>query len=144
MMPIINYYIHNHKIARGYFILIDCTVKRKRGRPKGSTKKVHTEDTLLGTSPNAKPNHRPEVQAQATEELQDESSDALDCKKCKRKFCNRRQIMKHICFIGLKEEGDEEEDNGIMGCTVYLMSYVISGLFNVEVELSLMSMMSES
>ncbi|KAJ8288164.1 hypothetical protein COCON_G00008230 [Conger conger] len=89
----------------------DCTVKRKRGRPKGSTKKVHTEDTLLGTLSNAKPSHRPEVQAQATEEQQDDSSDALDCKKCKRKFCNRRQIMKHICFIGLREEGDEEEDN---------------------------------
>ncbi|KAJ8354340.1 hypothetical protein SKAU_G00219070 [Synaphobranchus kaupii] len=86
-------------------------VKRKRGRPKGSTKKVHTEDVVLDTPPNAKLCQRPGVQAQATEEQEDESSDALDCKKCNRKFCNRRQISKHICIIGLKEEGDEDEDN---------------------------------
>ncbi|XP_035281526.1 zinc finger protein ZFAT-like isoform X5 [Anguilla anguilla] len=89
----------------------DFTVKRKRGRPKGSTKKVRTEDAVPDTPPNEKPSEGPEDQAQATEEPQDESSDSLDCKKCKRKFCNRRQIMKHICFITLGEEGDEEEDN---------------------------------
>ncbi|KAJ8415785.1 hypothetical protein AAFF_G00403420 [Aldrovandia affinis] len=89
----------------------DCVVKRKRGRPKGSTKKVHTEDVILDTPPSEKPNPRPEIQAPAAEEQEDEGSGTLDCKKCNRKFCNRRQITKHICIIGLREEGDEEEEN---------------------------------
>ncbi|XP_036395514.1 zinc finger protein ZFAT-like isoform X2 [Megalops cyprinoides] len=89
----------------------DGTVKRKRGRPKGSTKKIHTEEVVPDPPPSPRSNQRPDVQAQAAEEQEDESSGTLDCKKCNRKFCNRRQITKHICIIGLKEEGDEEEDN---------------------------------
>ncbi|KAJ8290748.1 hypothetical protein GJAV_G00017000 [Gymnothorax javanicus] len=88
----------------------DFPVKRKRGRPKGSTKKVRTDDAVPDRPSNAVPSLGPENQAQASEEQEDCSSDALDCQKCKRKFSNRRQIMKHICFVGLAEV-DEDEDN---------------------------------
>ncbi|MBN3314639.1 ZFAT protein, partial [Atractosteus spatula] len=85
----------------------ECTVKRKRGRPKGSTKKFYTEGELLETSGQGSQ----EAQAEAVEEVESEDSSTLECKKCSRKFCNKRQIKKHICIIGLKEEGEEEEDN---------------------------------
>ncbi|XP_066571948.1 zinc finger protein ZFAT isoform X2 [Amia ocellicauda] len=84
-----------------------CTVKRKRGRPKGSTKKFYAEGELLETSTK----QRQEAQPETVEEVESEDSSTLECKKCNRKFCNKRQIKKHICIIGLKEEGDEEDDN---------------------------------
>lgn len=76
---------------------------------------------MLDTPPSEKPNPRPEVQVPAAEAQEDEGSGTLDCKKCNRKFCNRRQITKHICIIGLREEVDEEEENGTGACTVHLL-----------------------
>nr|XP_023668819.1 zinc finger protein ZFAT isoform X1 [Paramormyrops kingsleyae] len=81
-------------------------VKRKRGRPKGSTKKV-CSDVVQDNPSGQKPS--PEVQTRIAEEQENEVTGSLDCKKCNRKFCNKRQITKHICIIGLKEEGDEED-----------------------------------
>ncbi|NWH70799.1 ZFAT protein, partial [Piaya cayana] len=84
-------------------------VKRKRGRPKGSTKKfcmdedmpennsVPSEETLPGTEEALEP---AEV-----------SPGSLECGKCNRKFCNTRQLRKHICII-VSNEGEEEGDGG--------------------------------
>uniref|UniRef100_A0A672THC2 Zinc finger protein ZFAT n=2 Tax=Strigops habroptila TaxID=2489341 RepID=A0A672THC2_STRHB len=87
----------------------DGEAKRKRGRPKGSTKKfcvdedvvennpVPSEETLPGTEEGTEPS---EV-----------SPGSLECRKCNRKFSNTRQLRKHICIIGLNE-GEEEGDGG--------------------------------
>uniref|UniRef100_A0A8C0AVU4 Zinc finger protein ZFAT n=1 Tax=Buteo japonicus TaxID=224669 RepID=A0A8C0AVU4_9AVES len=84
-------------------------VKRKRGRPKGSTKKfcvdedaaennpVQSEETLPGTEEGV--------------ELSEVSPGSLECRKCNRKFSNTRQLRKHICIIVLNE-GEEEGDGG--------------------------------
>ncbi|XP_077068608.1 zinc finger protein ZFAT isoform X3 [Siphateles boraxobius] len=89
----------------------DVVVKRKRGRPKGSTKKAQPENVLEKTScqQNIEPTDVPPVTV--AEEQSEDGSD-LECKKCNRMFSNRRQISKHICFVGLKEAADEEEYNG--------------------------------
>ncbi|XP_041758507.1 zinc finger protein ZFAT [Coregonus clupeaformis] len=92
----------------------DSPVKRKRGRPKGSTKKIvavgHMTET---TSPNQKKQKQQTVEAQSeagpVEEPEDDN--ALDCKKCNRVFGNKRQIMKHICLIDLREDGEEEDND---------------------------------
>ncbi|XP_060726877.1 zinc finger protein ZFAT-like isoform X1 [Tachysurus vachellii] len=82
-------------------------IKRKRGRPKGSTKKAQADVPgpnqfssqskkddcdVLSESP-VKPQHT-------------EDGTGLECKKCQRKFSNKRQISKHICFAELKDEDD--------------------------------------
>ncbi|KAJ8013244.1 hypothetical protein DPEC_G00051250 [Dallia pectoralis] len=86
----------------------ESPVKRKRGRPKGSTKKP-TNDRFVSETRSPEPLLKQTVQSVEDEEPADDS--ALDCKKCNRLFGNRRQIMKHICLINLREDGDEEEDN---------------------------------
>ncbi|KAL4616892.1 zinc finger protein ZFAT isoform X1 [Arapaima gigas] len=86
----------------------DSPVKRKRGRPKGSTKKVQS-DLVQDNPPSQRP--EPEIQTEKVEEQENEAFSSLDCKKCNRKFCNKRQITKHICIIGLKEEVDGEDAN---------------------------------
>ncbi|CAB1321300.1 unnamed protein product, partial [Coregonus sp. 'balchen'] len=91
-----------------FFVFHQSPVKRKRGRPKGSTKKIvavgHMTET---TSPNQKKQKQQTVEAQSeagpVEEPEDDN--ALDCKKCNRVFGNKRQIMKHICLIDLREDG---------------------------------------
>ncbi|KAI2655242.1 Cytoplasmic dynein 1 intermediate chain 1 [Labeo rohita] len=87
----------------------EVVVKRKRGRPKGSTKKVQPEKV------QKKPNQEKEsteIQPLTVAEEPSEDGSDLECKKCNRVFSNRRQISKHICFVGLKEAADEEEYNG--------------------------------
>uniref|UniRef100_A0A8C8CFA4 Zinc finger and AT hook domain containing n=1 Tax=Oncorhynchus tshawytscha TaxID=74940 RepID=A0A8C8CFA4_ONCTS len=74
-------------------------LKRKRGRPKGSTKKIVTVEAQSEAGP--------------VDEEEPEDNNALDCKKCNRVFGNRRQIMKHICLMDLREDEDQEEDNGM-------------------------------
>ncbi|KAL0963531.1 hypothetical protein UPYG_G00307630 [Umbra pygmaea] len=88
---------------------IESPVKRKRGRPKGSRKKP-AADAPVDTSLN--PNQTAEDQsASFMEEEEPENETVLDCKKCNRVFGNRRQVMKHICLITLREDA-EDEDNG--------------------------------
>uniref|UniRef100_A0A673JCA0 Zinc finger protein ZFAT-like n=1 Tax=Sinocyclocheilus rhinocerous TaxID=307959 RepID=A0A673JCA0_9TELE len=83
-------------------------VKRKRGRPKGSTKKVQPE-TVQKITPNQQEKESTTIQPVAVAEEPSEDGSDLECKKCNRVFSNRRQISKHICFVGLKEAADEEE-----------------------------------
>ncbi|XP_055768316.1 zinc finger protein ZFAT-like isoform X4 [Salvelinus fontinalis] len=94
----------------------DSPVKRKRGRPKGSTKKIVADGpNAETTSPNQKKQKQQTVEGQSesgpVDEEEPEDDNALDCKKCNRVFGNRRQIMKHICLIDLREDEDQEEDN---------------------------------
>nr|XP_058899605.1 zinc finger protein ZFAT isoform X3 [Kogia breviceps] len=81
-------------------------MKRKRGRPKGSTKKASPEEELAennvipsGDSPRA-----PEGGGSLT-------PSSLECSKCCRKFSNPRQLRKHICIIVLNL-GEEEGEAG--------------------------------
>ncbi|TRY94758.1 hypothetical protein DNTS_021629 [Danionella cerebrum] len=86
-------------------------VKRKRGRPKGSTKKVQ-QVKFEETTSEAQENESTDPQTPAAEEEQSEDHNNLECKKCHRVFSNRRQISKHICFLRLKQAADEDEPNG--------------------------------
>uniref|UniRef100_A0A671Q2P5 Zinc finger protein ZFAT-like n=1 Tax=Sinocyclocheilus anshuiensis TaxID=1608454 RepID=A0A671Q2P5_9TELE len=87
----------------------DVVVRRKRGRPKGSTKKVQPEKVQKNT-PNQQENESTEIQPLAVAEEPSEDGSDLECKKCNRVFSNRRQISKHICFVGLKEAADDIDD----------------------------------
>lgn len=87
-------------------------VKRKRGRPKGSTKKVRLEDVILEKSPDRQKKDSTNIQSVSVVEEQCEDGSDLECKKCNRKFSNKRQISKHICFVGLKDPAEEDENNG--------------------------------
>lgn len=98
-----------------FFHLADVVVKRKRGRPKGSTKKVQTENVQKKTS-SQQEKESTDIQPETVAEEQSEDGSDLECKKCNRMFSNRRQISKHICFVGLKEAADEEEYNGTNSC----------------------------
>ncbi|KYO45227.1 zinc finger protein ZFAT isoform B [Alligator mississippiensis] len=84
-------------------------VKRKRGRPKGSTKKYCADEEL------AENNNIPSEEAQPGPEEGTELAEvlpgSLECKKCNRKFSNTRQLRKHICIIVLNE-GEDEGDPG--------------------------------
>ncbi|XP_034031113.1 zinc finger protein ZFAT-like [Thalassophryne amazonica] len=98
--------------------------KRKRGRPKGSTKKNRTDWTEAqadsthpseDTVPREEERHGEKDGTAST--MEGESLDgisALECKECHRSFSNRRQILKHICRKEDEEE-EEEEMNGSVG-----------------------------
>uniref|UniRef100_A0A8C2J8B7 Zinc finger and AT hook domain containing n=1 Tax=Cyprinus carpio TaxID=7962 RepID=A0A8C2J8B7_CYPCA len=96
----------------------EVVVKRKRGRPKGSTKKVQPEKVQKVT-PNQQERESTAIQSLAVAEKPSEDGSDLECKKCNRVFSNRRQISKHICFVGLKEAADEEE-YGTNSCLLML------------------------
>ncbi|XP_042201509.1 zinc finger protein ZFAT isoform X2 [Callorhinchus milii] len=85
---------------------VNTAVKRKRGRPKGSKKKFVSEvqDTGDAGSSNQSAESKPEQ-----EEGESEEGDSLDCRKCSRKFSNKRQLRKHRCFVVLKDDGEEAE-----------------------------------
>nr|XP_043890897.1 zinc finger protein ZFAT-like isoform X2 [Solea senegalensis] len=92
----------------------ESPVKRKRGRPKGSTKKFKADSTYSpedkleqkdkGNKTGGDPQHS---------SIEGESHDqilGLNCRNCRRSFSNKRQILKHIC---LREEEEEDgEGNG--------------------------------
>ncbi|XP_053517163.1 zinc finger protein ZFAT isoform X2 [Artibeus jamaicensis] len=82
-------------------------MKRKRGRPKGSTKKPSTEEELAeGTAgPSTARPQAPE------EDHRSPAPGCLECAKCSRKFSNTRQLRKHICIIVLNL-GEDEGDAG--------------------------------
>ncbi|KAM6171238.1 zinc finger protein ZFAT isoform 4-T4 [Erethizon dorsatum] len=80
-------------------------MKRKRGRPKGSTKKPSGEEDLAENI--ASPNEDGQL---ALEEGSGLAPSSLECSKCCRKFSNTRQLRKHICIIvlNLGNESDLE------------------------------------
>ncbi|XP_066235661.1 zinc finger protein ZFAT [Saccopteryx leptura] len=80
--------------------------KRKRGRPKGSTKKPSAEEELAGAA--AGPS---EACPPALEEGGVQAPSRLECTKCCRRFSNMRQLRKHICIIVLNL-GEDEGDAG--------------------------------
>lgn len=81
-------------------------MKRKRGRPKGSTKKPSTEEEVVENPVNPS-----EAAPLAPEEGSSLAPSSLECSKCCRKFSNTRQLRKHICIIVLNL-GEEEGDAG--------------------------------
>ncbi|KAM6171237.1 zinc finger protein ZFAT isoform 3-T3 [Erethizon dorsatum] len=81
-------------------------MKRKRGRPKGSTKKPSGEEDLAENI--ASPNEDGQL---ALEEGSGLAPSSLECSKCCRKFSNTRQLRKHICIIVLNL-GEEEGEAG--------------------------------
>nr|KAF6301068.1 zinc finger and AT-hook domain containing [Myotis myotis] len=80
--------------------------KRKRGRPKGSTKKPSAEEEPVGgvVGPSEAPPRAPEEGSSL-------APSCLECPKCARKFSNLRQLRKHICIIVLSL-GEAEGDAG--------------------------------
>ncbi|XP_004407269.1 PREDICTED: zinc finger protein ZFAT isoform X2 [Odobenus rosmarus divergens] len=80
-------------------------MKRKRGRPKGSTKKPSTEEELLVESAVGPSEDSPP----ALEEGSGLAPSSLECSKCCRKFSNPRQLRKHICIIVLNLDEEEGE-----------------------------------
>ncbi|NXA13245.1 ZFAT protein, partial [Sapayoa aenigma] len=83
--------------------------KRKRGRPKGSTKKFCVDEDVAENNPV--PSEETPPVAEEGPELSEVSPGSLECRKCNRKFSNTRQLTKHICIIVLNE-GEEEGDGG--------------------------------
>ncbi|XP_031431515.1 zinc finger protein ZFAT isoform X2 [Clupea harengus] len=95
-------------------ISTDGPIKRKRGRPKGSTRRVCSDNGVLDsasvkTTQKEKQKKIPEVSVDLTEDNSESTS--LECKRCNRKFSNKRQITKHICFVALKEDNDNDAAN---------------------------------
>ncbi|XP_075405342.1 zinc finger protein ZFAT [Tenrec ecaudatus] len=81
-------------------------VKRKRGRPKGSTKKPCAEAAQLEQVSSA-----PEAGLPAPEDGASAGASSLECSQCGRSFSNARQVRKHICIIVLNL-GEEDADAG--------------------------------
>ncbi|NXD86552.1 ZFAT protein, partial [Halcyon senegalensis] len=84
-------------------------VKRKRGRPRGSTKKFCADEDAAENNPV--PSEETPPGAEEGAELSELSPGSLECRKCNRKFSNTRQLRKHICILVLNE-GEEEGDGG--------------------------------
>ncbi|NXM54533.1 ZFAT protein, partial [Illadopsis cleaveri] len=83
--------------------------KRKRGRPKGSTKKFCVDEDVAENNPV--PSKETPAGTEEGPEPSEVSPGSLECRKCNRKFSNTRQLTKHICIIVLNE-GEEEGDGG--------------------------------
>ncbi|XP_061807374.1 zinc finger protein ZFAT isoform X1 [Nerophis lumbriciformis] len=96
--------------------LAESPVKRKRGRPKGSTKKMRTDCRDTREDSTQSPDDKVQIQERQNEEedKHDENDRiaGLKCKDCHRLFSNRRQIVKHICLKAPDEEEEEEDDTG--------------------------------
>uniref|UniRef100_UPI0037E9490D zinc finger protein ZFAT n=1 Tax=Semicossyphus pulcher TaxID=241346 RepID=UPI0037E9490D len=84
---------------------IESPVKRKRGRPKGSKNKTHS-DLKEGNSEEKEG----DTQSSTKEAESTDGILGLECRNCRRSFSNRRQILKHICLR--EEEEEDREDNG--------------------------------
>ncbi|XP_018541390.1 zinc finger protein ZFAT isoform X2 [Lates calcarifer] len=108
-------------VAEPVETLTETPVKRKRGRPKGSTKKVRTTDSTH--SPEDNPQRQEEGKKKEADQQcnsgEGESHDGilgLECKDCHRSFSNRRQIRKHICLREEEEEEEEDEEQNGRNC----------------------------
>lgn len=79
-------------------------MKRKRGRPKGSTKKPSAEEELAEklVCPS-------EDSLLALADGSGLAPGSLECAKCCRKFSNARQLRKHVCIIVLNLGEDDAE-----------------------------------
>ncbi|XP_053104939.1 zinc finger protein ZFAT isoform X2 [Hemicordylus capensis] len=86
-------------------------VKRKRGRPKGSTKKFYADEELAESN-NCIPSEDVQPGPEEGGELAEVLPDNLECRKCGRKFSNSRQLRKHICIIVKQEDADDEGETG--------------------------------
>lgn len=104
--------------------LAETPVKRKRGRPKGSTKKIRTDLTEGTAISSHSPENNSREEKRKKEEIQQFSSaevqkndgiSGLECRHCHRSFSNRRQILKHICLREEDEDADEEGNGSISG-----------------------------
>lgn len=81
-----------------------CVVKRKRGRPKGSTKKSVTEEEPAENNGSFAQDGQPENEdVWLSSEPVPEN---LECRKCSRTFSNVRQLKKHICIIVFNDDED--------------------------------------
>ncbi|KAM9310537.1 zinc finger protein ZFAT isoform 2-T2 [Pholidichthys leucotaenia] len=98
--------------------LTESPVKRKRGRPKGSTKKTHTnltESSVDAANSLDNNSEKEETMIKADQQCSSVNGDIgdgtsrLKCQDCHRSFRNRRQILKHIC---IKDEEETDEENG--------------------------------
>ncbi|XP_044149661.1 zinc finger protein ZFAT isoform X2 [Bufo gargarizans] len=87
-----------------------CVVKRKRGRPKGSTKKSVAEEEPTETN-GSLPKEDNEEGRLSPEPV----PDSLECRKCSRTFSNLRQLTKHICIIVLNDDEDVTQGNDFEG-----------------------------
>lgn len=87
----------------------ELAVKKKRGRPKGSTKKLCVDEDVAEN--NSSLNEEAQTGTEEGPEVTEVSPGSLECRKCNRKFSNMRQLRKHICIIVLNE-GEEEGDGG--------------------------------
>ncbi|XP_028918723.1 zinc finger protein ZFAT isoform X2 [Ornithorhynchus anatinus] len=99
--------------------------KRKRGRPRGSTKKPHASEGSVensGCSPSEENAPGAAEEEDEEEEEEEEGSPSgpppgpLECRKCGRRFSNGRQLRKHICIIVLnlgEEEGEPGNDSDV-------------------------------
>ncbi|XP_061028097.1 zinc finger protein ZFAT isoform X2 [Eubalaena glacialis] len=94
------------KCAKSLQPLEFSVMKRKRGRPKGSTKKASPEEELAENNviPSGDSLRAPEGGGSL-------APSSLECSKCCRKFSNPRQLRKHICIIVLNL-GEEEGEAG--------------------------------
>uniref|UniRef100_F6VEX4 Zinc finger protein ZFAT n=1 Tax=Ornithorhynchus anatinus TaxID=9258 RepID=F6VEX4_ORNAN len=87
--------------------------KRKRGRPRGSTKKPHASEGSVensGCSPSEE--NAPGAEGSPS----GPPPGPLECRKCGRRFSNGRQLRKHICIIVLnlgEEEGEPGNDSDV-------------------------------
>ncbi|XP_042346615.1 zinc finger protein ZFAT-like isoform X3 [Plectropomus leopardus] len=102
--------------------LAESPVKRKRGRPKGSTKKTRTDLTEANSTCSLEDRVQREEGNKEERDRKcssvEESHDGilgLECRDCHRSFSNRRQILKHICLKEEEEEEEEEENGSISG-----------------------------
>ncbi|XP_062987234.1 zinc finger protein ZFAT [Elgaria multicarinata webbii] len=86
-------------------------VKRKRGRPKGSTKKFYADEELAESNKCAPSEVVPPGPEEGGEPVEVQPSN-LECRKCGRTFSNSRQLRKHICIIVKHEDLEEEGDLG--------------------------------
>ncbi|XP_056378776.1 zinc finger protein ZFAT [Hyla sarda] len=87
-----------------------CVVKRKRGRPKGSTKKSIAEE-----EPTESNGSLPKEDAEEGRLSPEPVPDSLDCRKCSRTFSNIRQLKKHICIIVFNDDEDVTQGNDFEG-----------------------------
>ncbi|KAG9460640.1 hypothetical protein GDO78_020515, partial [Eleutherodactylus coqui] len=92
------------------FLVELCVVKRKRGRPKGSTKKSIAEEEPAESNGNL-----PKEDTEEGRLSPEPVPDSLECRKCSRTFSNIRQLKKHICIIVLNDDEDVTQANDFEG-----------------------------
>ncbi|XP_053323375.1 zinc finger protein ZFAT [Spea bombifrons] len=88
-------------------------IKRKRGRPKGSTKKPFADEETVEN--NNVPPAENKSDAADSGVAPDPEPESLECRKCSRTFSNVRQLKKHICIIVLNDEEEAIHGNDFEG-----------------------------